>query len=252
MASKLLFRQLFEAKSFTYTYLLGCTKTRQALIIDPVIETVERDASLVHELGLDLKYVINTHIHADHVTGSGELKRNKYFPKAISILSGKASGRADLLVKHSDLIRWGDGLELEVRETPGHTNGCVTFVCHSNQMAFTGDALLIRGCGRTDFQHGNARTLFQSVNSQIFTLPPDYLIYPAHDYAGRMVSSVWEEKKFNPRLTKSEEEFAAIMENLGLPYPKQIEKSEPANLLCGISELMDDALRRKVFGEKKQ
>ncbi|KAL3110316.1 hypothetical protein niasHT_019636 [Heterodera trifolii] len=237
MASKLLFRQLFEARSFTYTYLLGCTKTRHALVIDPVIETVERDASLVRELGLDLKYVINTHIHADH--------HFRFYLK-------KLVGRADLLVKHADLIRWGNGLELEVRETPGHTNGCVTFVCHSNQMAFTGDALLIRGCGRTDFQHGNARTLYRSVHSQIFTLPSDYLIYPAHDYAGRMVSSVWEEKKFNPRLTKSEEEFAAIMEKLGLPYPKQIEKSEPANLLCGIAELMDDELRRKVFGEKKQ
>uniref|UniRef100_A0A183CD17 Lactamase_B domain-containing protein n=1 Tax=Globodera pallida TaxID=36090 RepID=A0A183CD17_GLOPA len=208
----LVFRQLFEATSSTYTYLLGCTKTRQALIIDPVVDKAERDAKLIRELELDLKYVVNTHIHADHVTGTGELKR--IFPKANSILCEKAGGRADLLVKHGDLIHWGEGFGMEVRETPGHTDGC--------------DRLPAR-----------------SVHSQIFNLPPDYLIYPAHDYDGRTVSSVEEEKKYNPRLAKSEDEFVAIMKGLRLPYPKQIDKAVPANLLCGIYELMDDALRTK-------
>lgn len=150
----MIFRQLFESISCTYTYILGCAKTKHALIIDPVFETVSRDAKLINELRLELKYLANTHVHADHVTGSGKLKEDNYFPNAKSILSKNSGGFADILLNHKDIIKIGDSLELEVRCTPGHTDGCVTYVCHSKKMAFVGDALLIRGCGRTDFQQG--------------------------------------------------------------------------------------------------
>ncbi|EOX93137.1 Glyoxalase II 3 isoform 6, partial [Theobroma cacao] len=170
----LLFRQLFEKESSTYTYLLADVShpRKPAVLIDPVDKTVERDLHLVKELGLKLIYAMNTHVHADHVTGTGLLK---------------------------------------VRATPGHTLGCVTYVTGSDQpqprMAFTGDALLIRGCGRTDFQGGSSRQLYESVHSQIFTLPEDTLVYPAHDYKGFTVSTVGEEKLYNPRLTRDEAAF---------------------------------------------
>jgi sulfur dioxygenase len=222
MASKFIFRQLFESVSCTYTYILGCASTGQALIIDPVLETTNRDLKLVFELGLNLVYGLNTHLHADHVTGTGQLKKTD-FPLMKSVLSVKAGAKAvDVLVKQGDIIRWGKDGELEVRETPGHTNGCLTYVYHKQRMAFTGDALLIRGCGRTDFQQGDPRTLYNSVHKQILSLPSDYLLFPAHDYSGRMVTTVWEEKKFNPRRSRSEDEFVKIMNSLNLPYPKQI------------------------------
>lgn len=150
----MIFRQLFESTSSTYTYLLGCAKSKQALIIDPVFETVLRDATLIRELRLNLIYLLNTHIHADHVTGSGQLKNPEYFPMAKSVLSKLTNGFADILLNHGDFVRVGDSLELEVRSTPGHTNGCITYVCHDKKIAFVGDALMIRGCGRTDFQQG--------------------------------------------------------------------------------------------------
>lgn len=150
----MIFRQLFESVSCTYTYILGCAKTKQALIIDPVFETVSRDATLIRELHLKLNYLLNTHVHADHVTGSGKLKSANYFPKAKSIISSQSGAYADILLNDRDIVKIGDSIELEVRHTPGHTNGCVTYVCHLKKMAFVGDALLIRGCGRTDFQQG--------------------------------------------------------------------------------------------------
>lgn len=252
MSSNLIFRQLFESASCTFTYILGCNSTRQAVIIDPVIETTNRELKLIRELGLDLVYGLNTHIHADHVTGTGQIKSSADgFPLMKSVLSAHAGAMTvDVLVKQYDIIRWGEDGELEVRETPGHTNGCLTYICHKHRMAFTGDALLIRGCGRTDFQQGDPITLYNSVHTQILSLPSDYLLFPAHDYNGRMVTTVWEEKKFNPRLSKSEEEFVQIMNSLNLPYPKQIDKSLPANLVCGIYDLMDENLRGQVFPEK--
>merc|ERR1712141_747679 len=216
-----LFRQLFDRDSCTYTYLLADTESKEAIVIDPVIDLAERDAEIIKDLGLNLLYALNTHLHADHITGTGLLK--KLIPTCRSMIS-KASGAK---------------AELEVRSTPGHTNGCITYVCHTQGCAFTGDTLLIRGCGRTDFQEGSANTLYDSVWNHILSLPDNFKLYPAHDYKGRTVTSVSEEKKLNPRLTKPREEFINIMDNLGLAYPKKIDESLPANQVCGLYELPD-------------
>ncbi|XP_047647075.1 persulfide dioxygenase ETHE1, mitochondrial isoform X2 [Phacochoerus africanus] len=175
----ILLRQLFEPKSCTYTYLLGDRESREAILIDPVLETAHRDAQLVKELGLRLLYAVNTHCHADHITGSGLLR--SLLPGCQSVISRLSGAQADLHIEDGDSIRFGH-FALETRASPGHTPGCVTFVLNDQSMAFTGDALLIRGCGRTDFQQGCAKTLYHSVHERIFTLPGDCLIYPAHDY----------------------------------------------------------------------
>ncbi|KAJ8289706.1 hypothetical protein GJAV_G00004350 [Gymnothorax javanicus] len=230
----LIFRQLFESVSCTYTYLLGDEESREAVLIDPVLETVDRDVKLIEELGLTLKVAANTHCHADHITGTGLLKKKVYGCKsAISRLSGAA---ADILLSEGEHITFGKHA-LIVRETPGHTDGCVTYVLHDESMAFTGDALLIRGCGRTDFQQGCAKRLYESVHKRIFTLPGHCLLYPAHDYKGQTVSTVTEERKFNPRLTKTLDEFVNIMNNLNLPKPAQIDIAVPANLVCGLHDV---------------
>uniref|UniRef100_A0A7N0V0P2 persulfide dioxygenase n=1 Tax=Kalanchoe fedtschenkoi TaxID=63787 RepID=A0A7N0V0P2_KALFE len=208
-SSNLVFRQLFEKESSTYTYLLADAShpDKPALLIDPVDKMVDRDISLIQELGLKLIYAMNTHVHADHVTGTGLLK--KKVPGVKSVISTASGSKADLHVEPGDKIYIGDFF-LEVRATPGHTSGCVTYVTGEGsgqpqpRMAFTGDALLIRGCGRTDFQGGSSQQLYNSVHSQIFTLPKDTLLYPAHDYRGFTVTTVGEEMQYNPRLTKDE------------------------------------------------
>ncbi|XP_004488663.1 persulfide dioxygenase ETHE1 homolog, mitochondrial [Cicer arietinum] len=238
-SSKLLFRQLFEKESSTYTYLLADAShaEKPALLIDPVDKTVDRDLSLIQELGLKLVYALNTHVHADHVTGTGLIKSK--VPDVKSVISKASGATADLYVEQGDKIRFGD-LYLEVRATPGHTLGCLTYVTGDApdqpqpRMAFTGDTLLIRGCGRTDFQGGSSENLYRSIHSQIFTLPKDTLLYPAHDYKGFSVSTVGEEMQYNPRLTKDEETFKNIMANLKLSYPKMIDVAVPANMVCGI------------------
>ncbi|KAI6687104.1 hypothetical protein NL676_023932 [Syzygium grande] len=240
---KLLFRQLFEKESSTYTYLLADVShpEKPAVLIDPVDKTVDRDLSVVRELGLKLVYVMNTHVHADHVTGSGLIKSK--VPEMKSVISKVSGAKADVLIEHGSKIYFGD-LFLETRATPGHTSGCVTFVTGDGpdqpqpKMAFTGDALLIRGCGRTDFQSGNSEQLYKSVHSQIFSLPKDTCIYPAHDYKGFTVSTVGEEMLYNPRLTKDEDTFKGIMANLNLAYPKMIDVAVPANLVCGFQDLI--------------
>jgi len=208
---------------------------------------------VVRELGLKLRYGLNTHIHADHVTGTGHLKRPNYFPPMKSVLGAGNSkdSKADIYLKHGERLCFGEGGELEARSTPGHTSGCMTYVCHSGGMAFTGDALLIRGCGRTDFQGGSAHLLYHSVHEQIFALPDHFLLYPAHDYKGLSCSSVGEEKRWNERLTQSEEEFVRIMEGLKLPQPGKIDLAVPANRLCGLQELMGGELRAMVFPNKE-
>jgi sulfur dioxygenase len=233
----MLFRQLFDPESSTYTYLLADERTREAVIIDPVLERVERDLALITELGLRLTHTLDTHVHADHVTGAGALRDRTHAATVLSERSGV--GCADVYVKDGDRIRFGEST-LEVRETPGHTSGCVTYVTADRTMAFTGDALLVRGTGRTDFQQGDAHALYRSVTEKIFTLPDDCLLYPAHDYQGRTVTTVAEEKKHNPRLgahpdgaPRSEDEFVAIMAALKLAYPKKIDIAVPANLQCG-------------------
>ncbi len=228
----LIFRQLFDPQSSTYTYLLADPATREALLIDPVFEHAQRDAALVAELGLTLGWTLETHLHADHVTGAWLLRRRLGSRIAIAKASG-AQG-ADRYLEAGDRIDFG-GRHVRVRATPGHTSGCVSFVLDDCSIAFTGDALLIRGCGRTDFQQGSANTLYRSVHEQLFTLPDDCLIYPAHDYRGLTASSVGEERRFNPRLggDAGQSDFAGYMENLGLAHPKQMAVAVPANLQCG-------------------
>lgn len=228
----MIFRQLFDPQSSTYSYLLADPRSREAVLIDPVFEQARRDAALIHELGLKLVATIDTHVHADHVTGAWLLKRRLGSEIAISAESG-ASG-ADRYLKHGDRIAFGRRY-LEVRATPGHTSGCVTLVVDDENAAFTGDCLLIRGSGRTDFQQGDPRALYRSVRSQVLTLPDTCLLYPAHDYRGLTVTSVAEEKAFNPRLggQAGEADFVGYMQNLGLPHPKLMDVAVPANLQCG-------------------
>ncbi|CAE6938544.1 Hydroxyacylglutathione hydrolase [Paraburkholderia domus] len=230
----LIFRQLFDQQSSTYTYLLADSATREAVLIDPVFEQVRRDAALIGELGLHLLYTIDTHVHADHVTGAWMLNRRTGSQIAISAASG-AEG-ADRYLNHGDRCAFGTRY-LTVRATPGHTDGCITLVLDSETMAFTGDCLLIRGTGRTDFQRGDAHAMFRAVHNHIFTLPEACLLYPAHDYRGLTVTSVGEERRFNPRLGGElcEDDFAGYMTNLHLPHPKQIDVAVPANLKCGLA-----------------
>ena len=175
------FRQLFDRTSCTYTYLLADTDTGEAVLIDPVIELAERDVQTAKDLGLTLKYCMNTHMHADHITGTGLLK--KLVPDIKSVIAKHSGANADVHVEHGSIINFGKH-QLEVASTPGHTSGCVTYICKSQSCAFTGDTVLIRGCGRTDFQEGNPNTLYDSVWNNIFSLPEDYRLFPAHDCKG--------------------------------------------------------------------
>jgi sulfur dioxygenase len=228
----MLFRQLFEPETSTDTYVLADDATKEAVIIDPVRETIERDVTLLHQLGLSLRYVMETHVHADHVTSAGLLRERTGTLTVVSKDGGAPC--ADVLPSDGDVIRCG-ALALEVRRTPGHTNGCVTYVEHTHKLAFTGDALLIRGCGRTDFQQGDPHTLYRSVHDRIFSLPDDTAIYPGHDNKGCTSSTVGEEKAFNPRLGRgiSEAQFVALMGSLQLAVPQKMHEAVPANLRCG-------------------
>ena len=231
----MLFRQLFDQNTWTYTYLLADPDSRQAVIIDPVHEQVDRDLQLVAELGLELVYTLDTHVHADHVTGSGELRKRAGAKSGVAAVAQVAC--VDCPLSHGDTLQFGR-YTVQARRTPGHTNGCLTFVVEADgqTMAFTGDALFVRGCGRTDFQQGDAATLYQSIHEQIFSLPDNTLVYPGHDYKGHTMSTVSEEKTHNPRLntTISKEQFIQIMSELDLAYPKRIHEALPANLACGL------------------
>lgn len=231
----MLFRQLFDPDTSTYSYLLADETTRAAVMIDPVREQVARDIELIEELRLIMVGALETHVHADHITGAGAL-RDKF---GCRLYVGKHTGvlTADVQLEDGDLVPFGHHA-LEVRSTPGHTDGCISFVCHEEGIAFTGDALLIRGCGRTDFQQGDAAALYRSVHDKILSLPEDTRIYPGHDYRGRTLTTVREEKRFNPRLatSKSLEEFSRIMSDLKLAYPKRIDDAIPANMASGVTE----------------
>ena len=235
----MIFRQLFDTTSSTYTYLLGCPETMVAVVIDPVYEQHSRDTALIRELGLKVCYALDTHVHADHVTGSWLMREAL---GAETVLSRRYdASNVDVPVDDGDVLAFGN-CSLSVRATPGHTNGCLTYVTSGQDMAFTGDCLMIRGAGRTDFQAGDEHVMWRSIREKIFSLPDDCLIYPGHDYAGRTVSTVLEEKKFNPRIggDAREEDFVGYMENLGLPHPKLIDIAVPANMNGGRPE--DDAL----------
>lgn len=231
-AAPLVFRQLFDPASSTYTYLLGDPASGEALLIDPVFEQVRRDEALLRELGLRLVATLDTHVHADHVTGAWLHKQHS--GSAILLSAVAQAEHVDRPLGHGDRVAFG-GRHLQVRATPGHTDGCLSYVLDDHSMAFTGDALLIRGCGRTDFQQGSASRLFHSVREQILSLPPSCLLYPGHDYRGLTVTSVAEELRFNPRLggDVDEGDFTGYMNALGLPHPKLIAIAVPANLRCG-------------------
>jgi len=232
----MIFRQLFEPQASAYTYLIGCEETREAALIDPVLETVDRDLALLGELGLTLKYTLETHIHADHVTGAARLRGEIGSKAAVPEKSG--ADHVDVAVREGDPIAVGR-LSLQPLYVPGHTDDHHAYLIENGGEAriFTGDALLIEGCGRTDFQNGDAAVLYRSVHDKIFGLPDETLVYPAHDYNQRQVSSVGQEKARNPRLGggKSVDEFATIMAGLNLPRPKKMAVAVPANRRCGSS-----------------
>ncbi len=228
----LVFRQLFDPQSSTYTYLLGDRRGGSAVLIDPVFEQARRDAALIGELGLTLVATLETHVHADHVTGAWLLKRR--LGSQIMLAAASGAEGADRYLVHDDVVAFG-ARRLLVRATPGHTNGCLTYVLDDRSMAFAGDCLLIRGSGRTDFQQGDPAAMYRSVHDSIFSLPDDCLIYPAHDYRGLTVTSVAEERRFNPRLGGeiAVGDFVGHMKNLRLAHPKLIDVAVPANLRCG-------------------
>ena len=230
--SSFVFRQLFDVNTGTFTYLMFDSLTMEGLIIDPVKEQFDRSLQFIEELGVELKYTIDTHVHADHVTSSGMLRQAT---GAKSALSEKAKVLcADIMLKDRDELEFGR-FKLKAISTPGHTDACTSF--YTEGRLFTGDSLMIRGCGRTDFQQGDPEKLFQSITQKLFSFPDETLVYPGHDYLGRTASCIKEEKSFNPRIGRGQtlEKFTQIMNNLNLPRPKRIDEAVPLNLKCGYS-----------------
>lgn len=227
----MIFRQLYEELSSTYTYLIACEETGQAALIDPVYPSVERDLAIISSLGLKLLYTIDTHIHADHITSAKRFKEltgsQIIFPVA------SQCDCPDLRAEEGRPLNVG-GVTIDPLYTPGHTDDHYAY--RVGDRIFTGDALLIEGCGRTDFQNGDSDTLYKTVREKLFSLPDDTLVYPGHDYQNRHVSSIAQEKQRNPRLggTTTIEEFRQIMANLNLAYPKFIDHAVPGNQLCGV------------------
>jgi sulfur dioxygenase len=226
----MLFRQLFDQETWTYTYLVADPDTQEAALIDPVIEQVERDFKLLNELGLTLKYCLETHVHADHVTGTGKLRELTQCQGIVPVNAHVAC--ANHLIQHGEVLQVG-AIEIRAIATPGHTDSHMAYFVNGDRV-LTGDALFIRGCGRTDFQSGDSGTLYDSITQNLFTLPDDTLVYPGHDYRGHTVSTIDEEKQWNPRLVgRTREQFIELMNNLNLPNPKKIMEAVPANERCG-------------------
>jgi sulfur dioxygenase len=226
-----IFAQLFEPVSSTYTYLLGCEETGLAILVDPVLPAWQRDLAEVRSRGLTLAYTVDTHVHADHITAARQLKR-----EAGSRIANALADRfpcTDVGLAEGVPLQAG-GIRLEPLHTPGHTDNHLSLLCADR--VFTGDALLIGGCGRTDFQNGDARALYASVRNKLFTLPGETRVFPAHDYHERRESTIARERRDNARLggERTVEEFVAIMDALDLPYPTFIDHAVPGNRLCGV------------------
>jgi sulfur dioxygenase len=230
----MLFKQWLEADSCTYTYLLSCPQSGETVLIDPVLDTVERDLQRLQELNLKLTYTLDTHIHADHLSGAQRLRSLTGCRVAWPVID--ALPCADIGVQEGRVFRVGQ-IEIRPLFTPGHTDHHHAYLVDNatQQMLFSGDALLIEACGRTDFQSGDAATLYASIHDKFFTLPDETLVYPCHDYEQRFVTTIAQEKQRNPRLgqDKSLQEFVAIMQALDLPYPRKIDFAVPGNRLCG-------------------
>lgn len=226
----MIFRQLFDRETSTYTYLIADPQTGDAALVDPVLEQVERDVKLLNELGLTLRYGLETHIHADHITGTGKL-RNLCDCQGI-VPEHADAACADRHLQHGEVLHVG-AIPIEAIATPGHTDSHLAYLVNGTHL-LTGDALFIRGCGRTDFQSGDAGTLYDSVTQRLFTLPDETLVYPGHDYRGHSVSTIGEEKRWNPRFAgRDRANFIEFMGNLNLPDPKKIMEAVPANERCG-------------------
>lgn len=230
-----MFKQMFDTASSTFSYLLVDDATREAVLIDPVISHIDDYIAIINQHNLRLKYALETHVHADHITASGLLRARLGIQTGVSALCGAAT--ADMQLNEGDILQFG-AQKIQVIATPGHTPGSISYVW--NKRIFTGDALLINGCGRTDFQGGDAGTLFDSITKKIFSQPDEALVYPAHDYNGKHVSCVAQEKASNKRIAgKSRAEFIEIMANLNLPKPSLIDIAVTANRMCGVP---DDAV----------
>lgn len=226
----MLFRQLFDPETSTYTYLIADLVTKAAILVDPVLEQVERDRQLLQELGLTLKYCLETHIHADHITGTAKLRESTgclgIVPENAQVIC------ADRFIKDGEVLELGS-VKIEVITTLGHTDSHNAYLVDGTHL-LTGDSLFIRSCGRTDFQSGNAALMYDAVTQKLFTLPDETLVYPGHDYRGNTVSTIGEEKQWNSRFVKrNREEFIQFMADLNLPNPRKIMEAIPANLLCG-------------------
>jgi sulfur dioxygenase len=229
----MIFKQLFDQETWTYTYLIADPINKDAVLIDPVNTHIDDYLALLAELGLKLKYTLETHVHADHITASGLLRQKLGAQTGVSALCGAET--ADFQIKDGDVFAFTNGEQINVIATPGHTKGSISFLWHDR--VFTGDALLIGGCGRTDFQGGDAGVQYDSITQRLFALPDDTLVYPGHDYQQRWVSNIMQERTTNPRLaSKTREQFIEIMNNLNLPKPKLIDEAVPANRFCGLEE----------------
>lgn len=230
MKQNLYMTQLFEAETSTYTYILADQKTKEAVIIDPVLETVDRDEKLLNEMGFKLKYILDTHVHADHVTGAGELRSRTNAKTCVSADAGVDC--VDQPLQDGEEVQFGE-FRVKAISTPGHTDSCMSYYCEG--MIFTGDALMIRSAGRTDFQQGSPEKLYRSITQKLYTLPSETEVYPGHDYRGFTKSSIALEKQHNPRIgvRRTQDEFVKIMNELKLANPKKIHEAVPANLLCG-------------------
>lgn len=237
-----MFHQLFDKETSTYTYLIADSETREALLVDPVLEQVDRDLQLLQELKLTLRYCLETHIHADHITGAGELRKAT---QCLSIVPlGAAAPCADYYIKDGDILQIGL-IRIEAIATPGHTDSHLAYRVNGDRV-LTGDALLIRGCGRTDFQSGDPGMLYDSVTQRLFVLPEETRVYPGHDYQGCTVSTIGEEKQWNLRFVqrsstfasalRSREDFIQVMKSLKLANPKKMLEAIPANQNCGYAQ----------------